>query len=129
MSDQKAEILRLVGTARATPGENIALIGVTTDRARHNLWRVILDRYDGRWAQDGRIESVDTLGMLIRFTNGSRLHCVGLNQPEKLHAQRFTAVCLDASSTETEHALMMKLAAIMMPERADAPPPKPVFGL
>ena len=128
MRTQATEILKLVGYARTTPGANIALIGVTSERTRHNIWRVILNHFDGSWAKDGRIASVDTLYMGIKFTNGSQLQCYGLNQPDKLRSQRFTAVYMDGSASRVDHALMAQLVTLMVPPQ-DAPPPRPVFGL
>ena len=129
MIDQAAEILKLVGMARTTSGQNIALIGVTLDRARRNLWRPILACFNGRWSKDWLIDSVDTVNMILRFKNGSRVQCYGLNRPEQLRGHRFTAVYLDEAATDCEHALMIQLATILMPMERPEPPPKPVFGL
>ena len=132
MSDQAAEVMKLVGYTCATPGENVALIGVSLDRVRRNIWRVILNAYDRRWVNRG-IKHIDTIAMRIEFSNGSQLQCYGINRPEQLrgHGQRFTAVYLDIgeSQSESEAALMMQLAIIMNPDRPDPPMPKPVFGL
>lgn len=88
MCDQTTEIMKLIGHARVTPGENVAFIGVSLDRVRRNIWGAILNAYDRRWV-DKHLQAINTLDMSMMFTNGSRLRCYGMNRPGQLPGHQF----------------------------------------
>lgn len=68
--------------------------------------------------------------MKLQFPNGSKIQCYGLNKPEYLCGQRFTAIYHDETASESEAALMVQVTAFMAQmERPEPLMPKPRFGL